>query len=75
LRTSVRTKTFDSIVEVLHDRQWHSRSEVAEKTPYADEWIDELRRESVVETDERDGQMVVRLRADVASPDPVPAPS
>lgn len=66
----MRTKTFDSIVELLRDTQWHSRGEVAEKTRYADEWIAQLRREAIVETEEMDGQTLVRLRADVASLEP-----
>jgi hypothetical protein len=38
--------------------------EVEEKTRYAGEWIIELQRESVVETGELDGELVVRLRSD-----------
>jgi hypothetical protein len=63
----VRTRLFDSIVELLHDRQWHPATEVAEKTRYAAEWIAEQRLESLVETDERDGQLLVRLRAETPS--------
>ena len=60
----MRTRTFNSIVELLEDRQWHRASEIAEKTRYASEWIIELQRESVVETGELDGELVVRLRSD-----------
>ena len=65
MRTGGRTKTFNAIVDALQDGQWHSLDEVAEKTRYADEWIDALQRESILETDEQDGQLLVRLRADV----------
>jgi len=58
----MRTKTFDSIVALLGDLQWHSALEVEERTRYADLWIDELRRESLLDTDERDGELLVRLR-------------
>ena len=67
----MRTKTFDSIVELLGDTQWHARGEIAERTRYADEWIAQLRREAIVETDEKDGQTLVRLRSDVASLEPM----
>jgi hypothetical protein len=58
----MRTRTFESIIELLADRRWHTENELAEKTRYPSHWIDELRRESLLETDERDGQIVVRLR-------------
>jgi hypothetical protein len=41
--------------------------ELAETTRYPDHWIDELRRESVLGIDERDGQTLIRLRAGVAA--------
>jgi hypothetical protein len=63
-RNDVRTRTYNAIVGLLEDRQWHAASEVAEKTRYADEWINELQRESVVEKDVRNGETVVRLRSD-----------
>jgi hypothetical protein len=63
----MRTKTFDSIVELLHDREWHVASELAEKTRYPDQWIETLWRESVLEIADRDGQRLVRLRTDVVS--------
>ena len=59
----MRTKTYDAIVGLLEDRQWHRLSEVAAMTRYADAWIIELQRESVVETGELDGELVVRLRS------------
>lgn len=62
----MRTKTFDSIVELLHDREWHVASELGQKTRYPDQWIETLRRESVLEVADRDGQRLVRLRTDVA---------
>ena len=62
-RTVVRTRTYDAIVGLLEDRRWHRASEVAEKTRYSSEWITELQRESVVETGELDGELVVRLRS------------
>ena len=54
----MRTRIFESIVDLLRDRQWHSASEVAERTRYANEWIDELRCELVLETAERDGRLL-----------------
>jgi hypothetical protein len=60
----MRTRTFDSILELLADRRWHSQSEVAERTHYPSQWIDELSRESLLETDEQGGQVLVRLRGD-----------
>jgi len=60
----MRTRTFNAIVELLEDRRWHTASEVARKTRYADEWIIALQQESVVETGELDGELAVRLRSD-----------
>ncbi|HEY7179213.1 MAG TPA: hypothetical protein VH305_08565 [Gaiella sp.] len=63
----MRTKTFDAILELLADRRWHTENELAERTRYPDHWIDELRRESALEIEERDGQTLIRLRAGVAA--------
>jgi hypothetical protein len=60
----VRTRTFNTIVDLLEDRRWHPASEIARKTRYADEWIIALQRESIVETGESNGELVVRLRSD-----------
>ena len=60
----MRTHTFNAIVELLGDRRWHTASEVAERTRYPSEWITELQRESVIETGELDGELVVRLCTD-----------
>jgi hypothetical protein len=60
----MRTKTFDAIVELLRDRQWHTSDELGTKTRYPQQWIDQLRRESLLEIDDRQGQVLVRLRPD-----------
>jgi hypothetical protein len=52
--------SFDAIVELLRDREWQTPDELASKTRYADQWIRELRRESVLEVDEQDGRTLVR---------------
>jgi hypothetical protein len=48
--------TFERIVAVLSDREWHSREELAELTPYPEWWLEELRHEQleVVEDAERE---------------------
>jgi hypothetical protein len=58
----MRTKTFDAIVELLRDREWHTVAELATRTWYPDHWVRQLRRESLVEVDEQHGQTLVRLR-------------
>jgi hypothetical protein len=57
----MRTKTFESIVALLGDGEWHTPQELATTTRYPDQWIDELRRESLVEVEEQHGQTRVRL--------------
>jgi hypothetical protein len=34
-----QTSTFDRIVSVLADRNWHTRGELARVTPYPDWWL------------------------------------
>jgi hypothetical protein len=60
----MRTKTFDSIVELLRDREWHTPDELATRTRYPDHWIAQLHRESLLDVEEHHGRTVVRLRAD-----------
>jgi hypothetical protein len=40
-----QASTFDRIVSVLADRNWHTRGELARVTPYPDWWLEELRHE------------------------------
>jgi hypothetical protein len=63
----MRTRTFDAIVELLGDGEWHTSQELAASTRYPDRWIDELRRESLVEVDEQDGHTRVRLAVAAAA--------
>jgi len=42
-----RVTTFERVVSVLADREWHTRQELAELTPYPDWWLDELRHEQI----------------------------
>jgi hypothetical protein len=42
-----RVTTFERVVSVLSDREWHTREELAELTPYPDWWLDELQHERI----------------------------
>ena len=37
-----KVTTFERVFSVLADREWHTRQEIAELTPYPDWWLDEL---------------------------------
>ena len=39
----LRLSTFDRIVAVLADREWHTLGELTAVTPYAEWWLEELR--------------------------------
>ena len=60
----MRTRTFNSIVELLGDRRWHTADEVGRKTHYPREWIDALKHESLLDIEEHEGQLMVRLRTE-----------
>jgi hypothetical protein len=63
----MRTRTFDAIVTLLADGEWHTPDELATETRYPERWIEELSRESLVEVEAQHGQVRVRLRVEAAA--------
>jgi hypothetical protein len=59
-----RRRTFERISDVLRDGSWHELDDLRQATSFPEAWVRELQAEGVVDTDEQDGSLRVRLVAD-----------
>jgi len=57
----VRTRVYDSIVDLLSDGRWHWPAEIGHFTHYVDHWAKALEREPAIEFDAT--RAMIRLRS------------
>jgi hypothetical protein len=62
----MRTRVYNSIVQLLSDRRWHAATDLQHVTSYPTEWLRELEQDPRFDVDATSGK--IRLRDDVFAP-------
>ena len=55
-------RTFEAIVALLKDGCWHALDDLRAATQFPQHWVEELRAEGLLDVEQREGSVLVRLK-------------